>query len=405
MHERSFGLNINKLKHTSFLVLMLFVLIMALSGCSSQKMIEQQSEEVIKKGLPIIEEYVKSISEEAKITYCNMLNGGSEGSPAFGTGYPSHMVEAFFTVDDKRYTVVANIEDGSVISDYDMKDPNRIIKAQLEEYCDEYGFTGEFEVEGAMFSNVLISHQVEIRKGVFEDTYTYIDNLAPIFLDDEFKNASLSGFRIKYHSDEGAFFDPLILQNYLMDSGNYRKENVRGDHGEYLICGGMDESQYANNRAVYYEISMISEGRPEEMTCNILRRDCKEEEEYICVYVGGEKNCNIKSIDNEDYIEYLCPFETDNNEITYTGDKNPYAVSLYLKQPKKRITVVSYSLENTTKDDDGGDKVDRWELVPSEEEELETIKCQNSDYYELYSKNTKNKWEFLSDKEIILFEK
>lgn len=381
---------------------------LAVGGCGSEKFVQEQSELMINKGRPILEEYVSSLHQDGRITKISMINGCNKGEPSFSSKYPSHIVEASFLVEDNSYTAVVDLENDEIYSDYEYKDPNDIIQKQLKRYCDRYGFRGTYKVSGAFYSYAFLSSQVEIEKGVFKDTYTYIDymnKLAPVGCGDELKNASLSGFNIEYESMEDECFNPQILYDYLSDTGNYRKESIRGDDGEYIIRGGKNIDNYVNLKPAYYEIHMTSGGDTETMSCDVRRWDCMKEDVFCYVYVGGEKNESIQAISEAEYTEYRCPFILEGDELTYLrDDNNPYEAYLYLDNPKWNIiSRTCYVLKNVSNGEKTHNQIDKWELVPSETEELEVVKCKAGEYYELYEKGTDKKCDFIDDKVVINF--
>lgn len=216
----------------------MMLMMLLLQGCGKENFSKKQTEALLAKGRPIIEVYVNSLSEEAHIISVSMVNGGKKGEPSFAAKLPSHMVKADFTAGDKQYIAVVNLEDGKVYSNYNYIDPNEMIERQLKKYCDEYGFKGTYKVSGAFYSYAFVSHQVEVSKGDLRDTYVYIDNipdLTPVENAEDFRNASISGFDIEYESEGNEVFEAEILYKYLSDTGNYRKEDLRGDNREYRI--------------------------------------------------------------------------------------------------------------------------------------------------------------------------
>ncbi|MDO4189401.1 MAG: hypothetical protein Q4D29_10475 [Lachnospiraceae bacterium] len=379
-----------------------------LQGCGQERFAKEQAEMIVGKGRPILEQYVSSLPEEAHIININMLNGCKQGEPSFSASFPSHIVQAAFLAGDIQYTALVNLEDGKIYSNYDYIDPNEMIQRQLMTYLDEYGFNGIYEVSGAFYSYAFVSHQVEVKKGDVRDVYVYIDyipDLAPVEDADEFMNASISGFDIEYETEDDEVFVPEILVRYLTDTGNYRKENMRGDNREYHIKGGRRAQNYVNGEPVYYEMDIISEGNPETMTCDILRWDYKEEDGFCYIYAGGMKNGKVIDIEDVEYEKYSCPFTFSGDELTYVrDDNNPNEGHLYVKSPEwNEISMTRYMLANKTADEKTNDIIDRWELEPIDQEKLEVVKSDFADLYELYIKGTKNKVEFKDDKVVVIF--
>ena len=407
VHEK----HVNKIKCIMYLIsdicLITFMMLL-LQGCGSEKFTQEQAQAIVEEGRPILEEYVSSVSDEAHIINVSMLYGCNQGEPSFNAKYPSHVVKANFLAGDKQYIAIVNLEDGTVYSDYDSIDPNELIQRQLMMYCDEYGFNGTYGVTGAFYSYAFVSHQMEVSRGDIRDTYVYIDNipnLSPVENADEFMNASISGFDITYEAEKDEVFDQAILYKYLYDTGNYRKEDMRGDNREYHITGGRKVENFVNGEPVYFDVNILSEGEPDTMICDEMRWDYTEEDEFCYLYVGGTKNENIKRINGAEYIEYKCPFEYSGEELTYTRDENnPYEGFLYMKNPEwNEITRKRYTLTNKSSDEKVNDKVDRWELDPIGEDELEINRSDSADLFELYIKGTRNKCEFTDDKVVILF--
>ena len=383
-------------------------MMMFLHGCSSEKSAQEQVQVVVDKGRPILEEYINSLSEDANINNVSMLYGCNQGEPSFNAKYPSHIVKADFLVGDKYYTAIVNIEDEKVYSNYDYIEPNELIRRQLMKYCDEYGFNGTYGVSGAFYSYAFVSHQVEVSKGDIRDTYVYIDdipNLAPVEKADEFINASISGFDITYEAENDEVFEPIILYEYLSDTGNYRKEDMRGDDREYHIKGGRKVQNFVNGESVYFDVNILSEGNPDTMICDEMRWDYKEEDDFCYLYVGGNKKENIKKIKDTNYIEYKCPFEYMGGELTYIrDDSNPFEGYLYIKNPEwNEITRTCYTFTNKSLEEKTNDVVDRWELEATGQDELEIVKSDSADLFELYIKGTRNKCEFTDDKVVIYF--
>ena len=405
------GKYINKIKRIIYLIsdICLFIFMMLLlQGCGSEKYAQEQAQVVVEKGRPILEEYVSSLSDEAHIINISMLYGCNQGEPSFNAKYPSHVVKADFLAGDKRYIAIVNLEDETVYSNFDSIDPNEMIQRQLMTYLDEYGFNGSYGVSGAFYSYVFVSHQVEVSKGNIRDTYVYIDNipdLAPVENADEFINASISGFDITYEAEFDEVFDPEILYEYLADTGNYREEDMRGDNREYHINGGRKRQNFVNGEPAYYEMNIISEGEPDTMICDERRWNYKEENAFCYLYVGGAKNESIKSIKGAEYIEYKCPFEYMGDELTYTrDDSNPFEGYLYIKNPNwDEIIMTRYKLTNKSSDEKTNDVVDQWELESIGQDELETVKSELPDLFELHIKGTDNKCEFIDDKVVINF--
>lgn len=401
-------MTVKHLKSKIHYIWQIMLIMLLLQGCASEKMLNEQSEEMVGKGRPILEKYVNSLSEEAHIVDVRMINGGKQGEPSFSAGLPSHIVQATFSVEDKQYIAVVNLEDGEIYSNYNYVDPNELIRKQLMAYCEEYGFDGTYRVSGAFYSYAFVSHQVEVKKGDIRDTYVYIDNipdLAPVENAGDFVNASISGFDVEYESEYDEDFKPEILYKYLSDTGNYRIENMRGDNREYHIYGGRRKQNYANGEPSYYEINIISEGNPDTMMCDVLRWDYKEEDVFCYSYIGGIKKGNIKNIEDEKYAEYNCPFTLSGNELTYLRDDNsPYEGHLFVKSPKwNEIVMTRYKLTNKSSDEKANDIVDRWELEVQDSNELELVKNDSIDLYELYVKGTKNKCDFTDDRVEIVF--
>lgn len=399
---------IKRITYTISRICLIIFMVLLLPGCGSKNFAKEQAEVVVGKGKPILEEYVNSLPEEAHITNVSMLYGCNQGEPSFNAKYPSHVVKANFLAGDKQYIAIVNLEDGTVYSDYDFIDPNELIQRQLMRYCDEYGFNGTYGVSGAFYSYVFVSHQVEVSKGDIRDTYVYIDdipNLAPVENADEFINASISGFDITYEAELDEVFNPEILFEYLSDTGNYRKEDMRGDNREYHINGGRRVQNFVNGEPAYSEMSITSEGEPNTMICDEMRWDYMEEDELCYLYVGGTKSENIKSIKDAKYVEYKCPFEYMGDELTYTrDDSNPFEGYLYIKNHEwNEITRTCYILTNKSLEEKTNDVVDRWELEATGQDELEIVKSDSSDLFELYIKGTRNKCEFTDDKVVILF--
>ena len=396
------------IRHKFHKIYLITLLLLIITGCSSEKFAEEQAQVIVEMGRPILEEYVSSLSDEAHITNVSMLYGCNQGEPSFNAKYPSRVVKANFLAGDKQYIAIVNLEDGTVYSDYDSIDPNEMIQRQLINYCDEYGFNGTFGVSGAFYSYAFVSHQVEVSKGDIRETYVYIDNipdLAPVENADEFMNASISGFDITYESENDEVFEPIILHEYLSDTGNYRKEDMRGDNREYHINGGRKFQNFVNGEPVYFDISITSEGNPDTMVYDEMRWDYKEDDAFCCLYVGGIKSENIKDIKSDEYVEYNCPFTFSDREITYTrDDSNPFEGYLYIKNPKwNEITRTCYTLKNKSLEEKTNDVVDRWELEATGQDELEIVRSDSADLFELYIKGTNNKCEFTDDKVVILF--
>ena len=399
---------VKHIKSKIYYVCLMVFMASLLQGCSSDDFVQKQAEVVVGKGSPVIEEYVRSLSNEAHITGIRMIYGGKQGEPSFSAKLPSSIVQADFSVGDARYIAVVNVEDGEVYSNYDYIDPNEMIQKQLIKYCDEYGFDGTYSVSGAFYSYAFVSHQVEVNKGDIRDVYVYIDNipdLSPVNISREYTNASISGFDIEYESEYDEVFRPEILYKYLSDTGNYRKEQMRGDDREYHINGGRQVRNYVNGDPSYYEMNIISEGNPDTMTCDVCRWDYKEEDCFSYLYVGGAKSGNIKSIDKEEYVEYSCPFTLGGNELTYIRDDNsPYEGYLYVKNPEwNEIVMTRYKLTNKSLGEKSNDIVDKWELEQVEQNELEAVKSDFANLFELYIKGTMNKCEFTDDKAVIVF--
>ena len=397
--------HINRIKR---MICLLIFLMLLLQGCGSEKYTKEQAQAMVEKGRPILEEYVYSVSEEAHIINVSMIDGCNQGEPSFNAKYPSHVVKADFSIEDKYYTAIVNIEDEKVYSNYDYIDPNEMIQRQLMPYLDEYGFNGTYGVSGAFYSYVFVSHEVEVNKGEIRDVYVYIDdvpNLTPIENADELMNASISEFDIEYESEKDEVFDPLILYEYLSETGNYRKEDMRGDNREYHIKGGRQKQNFVDGDPVYYEIDIVSEGSPDTMTCDEKRWDYMEDKDFCYLYVGGTKNGSIKSIKDAEYIEYKCPFEYSGEELTYTRDDvNPFEGYLYIKNSEwKEIMRTRYTLTNKSLEEKTRDVVDRWELEAIDQDELEIVRNDSADLFELYIKGTQNKCEFTDDKVVILF--
>ena len=395
-------------KHKFNYICLITLILLIITGCGSEKFAEEQAQVIVEKGRPILEEYVSSISDGAHITNVSMLYGCNQGEPSFNAKYPSHVVKANFLAGDKQYIAIVNLEDGNVYSDYDFVNPNELIQRQLMRYCDEYGVNGTYGVSGAFYSYAFVSHRVEVSKGDIRDTYVYIDNipnLSPVENADEFMNASISGFDITYEAEKDEVFDPVILYKYLSDTGNYRKENMRGDNRVYHIKGGRKVQNFVNGEPVYFEMSITSEGKPDTMTCDEMRWDYMEDADFGYLYVGGTKKENIKRINNTKYVEYKCPFEYMGDELTYTrDDSNPFEGYLYIKNPEwNEITRTCYTLTNKSLGEKTNDVVDRWELEATGWDELEIVKRDSADLFELYIKGTRNKCEFTDDKVVILF--
>lgn len=395
-------------RKNAFIILLMILFTIALTGCETEGYVSMQAETMVKQGQPLLEDYISKLSEKASITYCGMINGCNKGDPAFSSRYPSHIVEAQFKAGDAHYTAIVNLEDEKVYSNYEKNDPNEVIREQLLSYCEKYGFDGDINVTGAFYSYAFVSHDVEIKNGVSQDTYVYIDNipnLAPIGEAEGLLDASLSGFNIEYETDEDTHFSPMILYDYLQYTGNYRKENMRGDLREYSIKGGMKSNNYVNLEPAYYEMDMTFEDNSDDMTCDIRRWDYMEAEGFRFVYVGGVKTGNVMDIETEDYIACDCPFSIDGNELIYEkNDNNPYEAYLYLTDDKwNEINRTCYRLENIASEEATHNPIDRWELVPSAPEELEMVESQSFDGYELYIKGTENKCEYNDDKIVIVF--
>lgn len=379
-----------------------------LQGCGSERFAKEQAETMIGKGKPILVEYVNSLPEEAHVTNVSMLYGCDPGEPSFNSSFPSHIVQAVFKVGDKHYTAIVNLEDGKLYSDYEYIDPNEVIQRQLMPYLDDYGFNGTYEVSGAFYSYAFVSHQVEVNKGEIRDVYVYIDNdpdLTPVENADELMDASISGFDIEYESKKDEVFDPVILYEYLSDTGNYRKEDMRGDNREYHIKGGRQKKNFVNGEPAYFDLNIISEGSPDTMICDMLRWDYKEDEDFCYLYVGGTKNDSIKSIKGAEYKEHNCPFTLKDRELTYIkDDNNPFEGYLYIKNPKwNEVVITRYELTNKSSDEKNNDVVDKWEFESIGNDELEIVKSESSDLYELYIKGTNKKCEFTDDKAVIIF--
>lgn len=403
--------HINRIKRITYIIsriCLIIFMVLLLPGCGSKNFTKEQAEAVVGKGKPVLEEYVNSLPEEAHITNVSMLYGCNQGEPSFSASFPSHIVQALFLAGNKQYTAIVDLEDGEIYSNYNYIDPNEMIQRQLMTYLDEHGFNGTYGVSGAFYSYVFVSHQVEVNKGEIRDVYVYIDNLpdlTPVENADEFINASISGFDIEYESEKDEIFEPEILYEYLVDTGNYRKENMRGDNREYHINGGKQKQNFVNGEPVYYEMNIISEGSPDTMTCDVMRWDYMEDADFCYLYVGGTKTGNIKDIEDEEYVEYICPFVFNDNEITYTrDDSSPYEGYLYIKNPEwDEIVMTRYALTNKSLDEKANDIVDRWELESIGEDELEIAKIDSTDLFELYIKGTNNKCEFTDDKVVIRF--
>ena len=399
---------IKRITYTISRICLIIFMVLLLPGCGSKNFAKEQAEVVVGKGKPILEEYVNSLSDDAHITNVSMLYGCNQGEPSFNAKYPSHIVKAEFLMGDKYYTAIVNLEDEKVYSNYDYIDPNEMIQRQLVPYLDDCGFNGTYGVSGAFYSYAFVSHQVEVSKGDIRDTYVYIDNipdLTPVENADEFMNASISGFDITYEAENDEVFDPVILYEYLSDTGNYRKEDMRGDDREYHIKGGRKVQNFVNGEAVYFDVHIFSEGAPDTMICDEMRWDYKEEDELCYLYVGGTKSESIKSLKGTEYIEYKCPFEYNDEKLTYTrDDSNPSEGYLYIKNPKwNEITRTCYTIKNKSLEEKTNDVVDRWELEVTGQDELEIVKSDSADLFELYIKGTRNKCEFTDDKVVILF--
>lgn len=399
---------VKHIRHKIQYIYLFMFFALLLQGCGSERFVQEQANAMVDKGRPILEKYVGSLPEEANITDVSMIYGGKQGEPSFNAKYPSHIVQAVFVVGDKRYIAVVNLEDGEIYSNYDYIDPNELIQRQLFIYCDESGFDGTFKVSGAFYSYVFVSHQVEVNKGDNRDVYVYIDNipdLVNVENSDELMNASISGFDIEYESIYDEVFEPEILYKYLTGTGNYRKEKMRGDNFEYHITGGRQKQNYVDGEPSYYEMNITSEGNPDTMICEILRWDYKEEDSFSYIYLGGIKNGIIKNIEKEEYVEYGCPFSLSGNELTYIrDDDHPYEGYLYIKSPEwNEIVMTRFKLTNKSADEKANDIVDRWELEPLEQNELEILKSDSADLYELHMKDTKNKCEFTDDKVVVIF--
>lgn len=399
---------VERIKRKIHYICLVMLIALLLQGCGQEKFTKKQAEITVEKGLSILEEYVSSLPEEAHIVNTIMLNGCKQGEPSFSASLPSHIVQAAFLAGGSYYTAIVNTEDEKVYSNYDYIDPNELIQRQLMPYLDEYGFNGTYSVSGAFYSYAFVSHQVEVNKGDIRDVYVYIDNipdLAPVENADELMNASISGFNIEYEAECDEVLSPEILYKYLIDTDNYRKENMRGDNREYHIFGGRQEQNRVDGEPSYFEIDIVSEGNPVTMMCDELRWDYKEEGVLCYMYVGGARSGSISEIEEKEYIEYNCPFVFSGNELTFSKNENsPYEGYLYIKNPSwNDIVATRYMLANKSLDEKTNDVVDRWELEVLGQDELEIVKSNSSDLYELYVKGTNNKYEFTDDKVVIDF--
>lgn len=219
-------------------------------------------------------------------------------------------------------------------------------------------------------------------------------------------NASISGFDIEYKAEGDEIFEPEILYEYLADTDNYRKENMRGDSREYHINSVRLEQNYVNGEPAYYEMDITTEGNPDTMKMDSLRWDYREDDDFCYFYVGGIKSGNIKNIKSEAYIEYECPFWRNSNELTFVrDDNNPYEGHLFTKHSDwNEIVMTRYRSTNKSLDEKTNDIVDRWELEPINQEEIELVKINSAGLFELVIKSTQNKCEFIDDKVVITFE-
>lgn len=396
------------IRHKFHYVCLITLLLWSITGCGSEKFAEEQERGIVEKGRSVLEEYVSSLSDEAHITNVSMLYGCNQGEPSFNAKYPSYIIKADFIVADKQYIAIANLEDGAVYSDYDFIDPNVLIQRQLMKYCNEYGFSGTYVVSGAFYSYAFVSHQIEVKKGDKRDVFVYIDNipdLAPVDHTDEFMNAPISGFDITYEAENDEVFEPEILYEYLSDTGNYRKEDMRGDDREYHINGGRKKQNFVNGESAFFAINITSEGEPDTMICDEMRWDYMEDADFGYLYVGGTKKVNIKNRKSEEYAEYNCPFIFNDRELIYTrDDANPFEGYLYIKSFEwNEIMRTCYTLTNKSLVEKKNDVVDRWELEITGQDELVIVKSDSTDLFELYIKGTNNKCEFTDDKVVIRF--
>lgn len=338
-------------------------MILLLSGCVRTMYTEEQDQRVTENGRKMIEAYLDSLPvDNAELTYCGMVNGAAPGMPIYGGYYLSNLVFARFKAGDRQYSVIVDISDGSVWSDYYMFDLQREVHDLLVPYCEKYGYTGDFSVDKVSLYYRVVSHDVETsRKGELTDSVVCFDNMLPAEYcceddheraDSFLRNAPLEGFDIRYEIIDGNYMDPRILTDFLAESGNYLSEYEdmpERPNRDYNINGFLPENsgekQNDGDRYICnWYMSMTLENQPSDMEISIIRRDRVRKDGFVFIYSAASASVTAADQDNIDWEEHDFPFELNDGVIRYYGDHYVYYPMLVFEEKPEftEFTRVTY---------------------------------------------------------------
>lgn len=379
----------------------------SVSGCVPERYSENTAKAVIEQGRPYIEAYMETLPDTCSLEALHMHDGIPDGSPVYGPHYESHVVSARIREGNHAYYAYVDLETEKIYSTYYAFDPNEMIAEQLRPYCERYGYEGEYEVSKAAFATTLISHDIKAG-GKTLDVYCSFDKAIPVEYNqsDEharqsaaLQGASIDGFTVTWTLSDDTCFDPRILIDYLKESGNYKNVHTREDYNLYIIEARRPTGTEISGEPQYSYVEMEYEGDIDAMPYYERRVDYLEVENFCYLYDAYIASGNLE--DGIEGSEYPCPLRLEGSTLRYTADSEDYGrdAGVFFKEDPgyTEITRIRWAWENLAKSQTTNDRIDQWELVEQEPEEMEVCLDESSGRYYLHLKGDKYKARFGPD--------
>jgi hypothetical protein len=357
-----------------------FFVIFSFTGCMGRdKYTDEQEDKIVEQGKPLLDEFLASLpAKNLEVTSCYITEAAKEGSLIYGGRYPANAVTVNFTADGDKYKAIVDLETGKIYSNYYIFDVNEYIREQLKPYCERYGFTGEYSVQGAKVCVTIHSHDVAIdgKSNKTADSYIDIEDMIPSTFNqaDEkeraeafLADAPLSGFDIDFDIRDDDFFDPRILTDYLAESGNYQAERTLNRMwNSYRIYGAKNYDEFPERGVCTWDIHIDFEGDIKAMPYSVRRIDCYKEGEFCFKYTGAFKQGYIDEYETDELKEHVFPLEMAEGKFSYHAYAGIEPVTLIFEEkPEYTFTRTCYELDH------------RRNIIGEETENL--ILVQNSD--------------------------
>jgi hypothetical protein len=350
----------NKRMRVVPLFLAVLFIIFGVAGCMGRdKYTDGQEDKIVELGKSLLEEYLASLpSKNVEAENYFMTEAAEEGSLIYGGRYPANAVTVCFNADGGKYKAIVDLETGTIYSNYYIFDLNEHIREQLKPYCERYGFSGEYIIQGAKVCITIHSHDVAVKgkSNKTVDSYIDIEDMIPAEFNQTDENeraeaflmkAPISGFNIEFTIQGDEFFDPRILTDYLAESGNYQNERTPNRAwNSYEIYGKKRFDKFPEDGVCTWETYLDFEGDIKTMPYYMRRTDFYKEREFCFNYTAAIKRGNINKYETDELKECSFPIEIKEGKLSYhVYEGSEGATLMFEEKPKYTFTRTCYEID------------------------------------------------------------